>query len=73
LSSDKEGNVILSMIVPVDTDLIQWVLGWSDKARVLKPMPFGNSLLPVIPAEAGIQVSVGGETWTRTGPRPAPE
>jgi proteasome accessory factor B len=44
LSSDKKGNVILRMTVPVDTELIQWVLGWSDKARVLKPKKLKDDL-----------------------------
>jgi predicted DNA-binding transcriptional regulator YafY len=37
LTRDKKGNCILTMQVPVGTDLVQWVLGWSDNVKAEKP------------------------------------
>jgi len=36
LSTDKKGNVILTMNVPVGFDLVKWVLGWPE-AEVVEP------------------------------------
>lgn len=44
LREDTEGNVILTMKAPVDKDLVQWVLGWSDTVQVLKPRSLRRKL-----------------------------
>lgn len=44
MRKDKKGNVILSMEVPVDTDLIQWVLGWSTSVTVIKPKELKDNM-----------------------------
>jgi predicted DNA-binding transcriptional regulator YafY len=44
IKKDKQENVLLSMHVPVDRDLIQWILGWSDRAVVLKPKKLRDEL-----------------------------
>ncbi len=37
MKKNKNGDVILTMEVPIDTDLIQWILGWSTSVMVAKP------------------------------------
>jgi|GEM_PF-1144295 len=37
MRKDKKGRVLLSIDAPVDKDLVQWVLGWSDSVTVIKP------------------------------------
>jgi predicted DNA-binding transcriptional regulator YafY len=44
LSTDKAGNVIVQLRAPVDRDLIQWVLGWSDRVEVVKPVSLKKRL-----------------------------
>mgnify|MGYP006282675481 CR=1 FL=1 len=44
LREDTEGSVILTMRAPVDKDLLQWVLGWSDTVQVLKPVSLRRDL-----------------------------
>ncbi|MBD3347273.1 MAG: WYL domain-containing protein, partial [Chitinivibrionales bacterium] len=41
---DKDGDVILTMDAPVDRELIQWVLGWSESATVIKPKALKDKL-----------------------------
>jgi predicted DNA-binding transcriptional regulator YafY len=34
---DKHGDMVLSMNVPVDHELVKWVLQWEDRAKVVAP------------------------------------
>ena len=36
--------MILTMTAPVNTDLIQWVLGWGTQAEVIKPKKLRNEM-----------------------------
>jgi len=40
----KNASVELSLEAPVDRDLIQWVLGWADKAMVISPKSLKEEL-----------------------------
>ena len=41
---DKDKNMVLSMQVPVNADLVQWVLGWGEQAEVVKPQKLKTKL-----------------------------
>lgn len=44
ISRRQNGNLVLRMKVPVDTELVQWVLGWGDKPKVVKPADLRRKL-----------------------------
>jgi predicted DNA-binding transcriptional regulator YafY len=37
ITINKKGDTILKMKAPIDRELVQWILGWSDRVKVLKP------------------------------------